>query len=482
MIPATRNIGAGATSLSTTDNILNIDTTLGAATITLPSVASWFELKNKSGATYDPDGLRWTDVGGAAATNNITFVAAAGDYSTTIAYNTLVGTFVVGETITGGTSGAVAVILSNNGSTIVATSISGTFVGSETITGTTSLATANTVTVTSSGDLINGATSIVVNTNGASGVITPTLDANGNGINGWEFSLVGASGGAGEYDVFGTVLIDNIFVPSLDLVGLKNIYAPNYFTENGNAINIGGTGTIVSTVNMPDLNEVYGNAIFGINDLLTSFTAQSLTVVTGAIDISGNNLLLATIGVSDLTTVGTGLSIVGTAITTLNLSALTTFSAAGSIFQVQNNTLLTAITLNPALNCTNYVFSGNALTQANVDAILALVDAGGVTRVVIAYNTLVGTFAVGETITGGTSAATAVIVSDNGSEIVANTVLGTFVNGETITGGTSTATAVSTVVLLSRLQLDGGTNATPSAAGLVSKASLVAKGWNVSNN
>ncbi len=32
------------------------------------------------------------------------------------------------------------------------------------------------------------------------------------------------------------------------------------------------------------------------------------------------------------------------------------------------------------------------------------------------------------------------------------------------------------------LSLDGGTTASPSAAGLVSKANLVGKGWTVSNN
>ena len=32
------------------------------------------------------------------------------------------------------------------------------------------------------------------------------------------------------------------------------------------------------------------------------------------------------------------------------------------------------------------------------------------------------------------------------------------------------------------LQLEGGTNSTPSAAGLVSKANLVGKGWTVTNN
>lgn len=62
---------------------------------------------------------------------------------------------------------------------------------------------------------------------------------------------------------------------------------------------------------------------------------------------------------------------------------------------------------------------------------------------IITYNTLVGgPFTVGETITGGTSTATAVVVSDSGTSLIINTVSGTFISGETITGGTSLATAV----------------------------------------
>ncbi len=457
MTPATRNIGAGGTILSTTDNILNIDTTLGAAIITLPSISAWFELKNKSGAIYDADGLRWTDVGGAAATNNITFVAA-------------------------------------------------------------------------NGDLINGVANIVVSTNGASGIITPTLDADGGGINGWEFNLVGATSGAKEYDVFGVVEIDNPLVQNFVGAGVKKAYAPNFGGDQGCAVLIGGAGSAVLTVSMPDLTETYGGVILFNpfsnigNSLLTSFSAPQLNLITGYLASLNNPLLqgislpslqsaglgivflgntgdalaflnfpalrtiwqlvvnvdpsnnnLTTINIPLLETAGDGIGIYGAKITSLDLSSLV-FSYN---FNVQFNVLLTNITLNPAINCTSIGFAGNALTQTNVDAILSLVDAGGVTKVVIDYDTLVGTFVVGETITGGTSGATAVIVSDNGSEIVANTVLGTFVNGETITGGTSAATANTTSVTLSFIDLSGGTNGIPTAAGLASAASLVAKGWEV---
>lgn len=54
-----------------------------------------------------------------------------------------------------------------------------------------------------------------------------------------------------------------------------------------------------------------------------------------------------------------------------------------------------------------------------------------------------GPFTVGETVTGGTSGATGVVVSDDGAgNLVISTKVGTFVAAETITGGTSLATAV----------------------------------------
>lgn len=56
--------------------------------------------------------------------------------------------------------------------------------------------------------------------------------------------------------------------------------------------------------------------------------------------------------------------------------------------------------------------------------------------------TVTGTFTYGETVTGGTSSATGVVVYWNGtdSELQVAGVSGTFANSETITGGTSSAT------------------------------------------
>lgn len=60
------------------------------------------------------------------------------------------------------------------------------------------------------------------------------------------------------------------------------------------------------------------------------------------------------------------------------------------------------------------------------------------------YTGLVGAFVIGETITGGTSGATGVILTDSFGTITYNTAVGVFVTGEVITGGTSGATATLT--------------------------------------
>lgn len=58
----------------------------------------------------------------------------------------------------------------------------------------------------------------------------------------------------------------------------------------------------------------------------------------------------------------------------------------------------------------------------------------------IVYSALAGTFADGETVTGGTSGATGRIVGDNGTtEMTLDTVVGTFIVGEGISGSTSSA-------------------------------------------
>ena len=80
------------------------------------------------------------------------------------------------------------------------------------------------------------------------------------------------------------------------------------------------------------------------------------------------------------------------------------------------------------------------------------------TGYVITYSGLTGTFSVGETVTGGTSGATGIVVQDDGATTMTiKTLDGTFVAAETITGGTSGATATF-VSIDAGTQYHGGKN------------------------
>jgi len=82
-------------------------------------------------------------------------------------------------------------------------------------------------------------------------------------------------------------------------------------------------------------------------------------------------------------------------------------------------------------------------------AVSKLVSRSGVTlevkaySLIITYTGLTGTFEVGETVTGGTSTATAeiVYVDAANSKLLVASVTGTFQDAETVTGGTSSASA-----------------------------------------
>lgn len=67
--------------------------------------------------------------------------------------------------------------------------------------------------------------------------------------------------------------------------------------------------------------------------------------------------------------------------------------------------------------------------------------AAGAIRRKLAFDNLSGTFQADETVTGGTSGATAVIREVESTYVLVDTVVGTFQNDEQITGGTSGATA-----------------------------------------
>lgn len=85
--------------------------------------------------------------------------------------------------------------------------------------------------------------------------------------------------------------------------------------------------------------------------------------------------------------------------------------------------------------------SGTALVLSGITTSFQVAETITGTYGKIDYSALTGTFQIGETVTGGTSSATGVIVSNASGAMIISTITGTFTGGETITGGTSSATA-----------------------------------------
>lgn len=92
------------------------------------------------------------------------------------------------------------------------------------------------------------------------------------------------------------------------------------------------------------------------------------------------------------------------------------------------------------------VFGGAKIALANSQVIFCpdfdQIEFSLLSGVELTIGTVVGTFQVGELVTGGTSAATGRVFSVVGTQMTLINVTGTFQNAETITGGTSGATAI----------------------------------------
>lgn len=86
-------------------------------------------------------------------------VTSVGAFDTKASIENVVGTFVVGETVTGGTSGETAVVVGVSGDTLLLSNVSGALTASEELTGGTSGATADYL----SDDGVGGIISIEVN-------------------------------------------------------------------------------------------------------------------------------------------------------------------------------------------------------------------------------------------------------------------------------------------------------------------------------
>ena len=92
----TRQVGAGTTFLSPTDFYVEVDTSLGEATVVLPSISTIMEIVAKLGITFA--GIRIVDVSDNASVNNIVILSGGNDLvnnasSITLNTNGVGGTF-----------------------------------------------------------------------------------------------------------------------------------------------------------------------------------------------------------------------------------------------------------------------------------------------------------------------------------------------------------------------------------------------------
>lgn len=100
----------------------------------------------------------------------------------------------------------------------------------------------------------------------------------------------------------------------------------------------------------------------------------------------------------------------------------------------------TAMEITPLPTASN---STTLLKKENITSVLPVKRQQRPSTGNMKYGTVLGAFTLGETITGGTSGATATIYRFDGTgQFYLTDIVGTFVASETITGGTSAATAV----------------------------------------
>ncbi len=157
----------------------------------------------------------------------------------------------------------------------------------------------NTITFVAADDnLINGTANIIINVNGASGIITPNLSNMT-----WELSATGSTSSSNSgYDVFGTISFSqgtiNDNITSLNLIGLEKIYPEN------NAQSIVGFFTVIESVILPDLTEAYGDITFYEALNMSTFNAPKLTTVKGLLELGFANSL-ESLNISSLRTLST---------------------------------------------------------------------------------------------------------------------------------------------------------------------------------
>lgn len=329
------------------------------------------------------------------------------------------GAFTVGETITGGSSGATATFEIATGNTFILTPVSGTFTNAETITGGSS---GETATVSGYATTLTDVYSVDDGVNPPTELLDMSVDHAVNGVI-FHFGTITGHTVAGTA-TFSTTVTDNNFL-YIDTVSSRNAM-------------MGDTGGYLEgaylSINMDTLPTA---------DTTPSFFFQGKN--SAAADVA----FWQSFGGGVSAKVDSSLALTATSLYTTGGPNGTTFQVSDPNRNLNFQTyetvfaapVYTSITLED-LTVTG-AFNGTAngsftLTVQENNAFLSNYSQGSVT----------GTFSPTETVTGGTSGSTATFVAfisgtesySGGQYIVLKDASAGFTNGETITGGTSGAT------------------------------------------
>jgi hypothetical protein len=354
---------------------------------------------------------------------------------TTVTYSGIAsGPFVVGNTVTGGTSGATGEIESDTGTVLTLIDVSGEFQAAETIT--------------------SGATTATVDSTADSGWKAMKRDAIGR------FSMFykNTSTDTNEHVVFefgweetAVAIYHSRPAEISDFETAADAVWDETLSTHSTA---GSTGKALADIET-DVTQILSDTtaiLVDTNELQTDWTDGGRLdllidgIITDIGDPSGDTLTSLTTKLGDSGDASTTNNVLGLLGDPTDAAVEPGAGAEGSMFGklrgIAND--IGDFTGNTNLQSLEAMlgsfYETENVTQARALQSSAIAEVDSINKIV--YTGLSGTFQVAEVVTGGTSGATGTIAQDNGSTTMRfTTTSGTFQAAETITGGTSGATA-----------------------------------------
>lgn len=286
--------------------------------------------------------------------------------------------------------------------------------------------------------------------------------------------------------VTSNLVLDSILAPSLTSVGILTV-----------------TGNALSALSLPALTTITGSATITSESIMTSLNLTSLTSVGADIYITSNGSL-ASMSVESIVTIGGSATFDSLAVTDINLTDLT--SVVGTL-TVTSNAILDNLDASNLLSVggdVNISSVNNSILFTSLDTVglsftvifsgMAAISCNAITSIggsfIVGSNpnlTDLNLFILASPIPGD-------IVMDNSPSLVTFTMNGQSIpnNGQTINFNGSGLDQASVDLILAAgvaggmssgsIDLSGGTNSTPSAAGLADAATLTTNGVIVTTN